>query len=208
MFKKTWMYWLVIVLVCGLVAGVFFGVFNSVYQTLPWWTYVTVAIICGLIAYLGYLLIQVRVQKFDRMLQKQNFHVDKRYEANGQTLCIDFEAKLIANTYLSTKPIVRFDEVVGCRVESFQRGSAQVLPDDERYLNVVLTVCRDDPTPEHAYLYIAMFEVKVAADDVPENPDVTAEMTAKYPDLQPLFDLKQDVEQILAQNGKLPSGTC
>lgn len=197
MFKKNWGYWLIVAAVCALVIGVFFGVFHAVYQSLPWWTFVTVAVICGLIVYLGYLLIQVRAQKFDRMLQKQNFHVDKRYEALGQTLCIDFEAKLVANTYLSTKPIVRFDEVVGCRVESFQRGHALVLPDEERFLNVVLTVRRDDPTPEHPYLYIAMFEVRVAAEDVPEIPDVTPQMTDKYPLLQPLLDLKRDVEQIL-----------
>lgn len=206
MFKKSWWSWAIIAVCGGLVIGAFYGIFHRFSdKDLPWWAYVIAAIIYGLTVYLGYLLIQIHAQKFDRMLQRENFHVDRRYEANGQTLCVDFATKRIANTYLSTKTFVGFDEVAGCRVESYRRGSYRVLPEEKRFLNLVIAVRREEPTPDHPYLYIAMFEVQVAAEDVPDTPDVTPELVDKYPELKPIYDLKRDVEQILALNSVNPA---
>lgn len=194
----------------GVVAVVVFDaillvLFNAMFsavtgQALPWWAYIVATCIYALIVYLIYLLIQIRGQSFERMLLREGFQVDKRYEAVGQKLCIDFQNKRIANTYLSTKPLINFSEVVGYRVECFQTGSKIVLSEDKRYLNIVLTINKEDPTPEHPYLYLAMFEVKVAAEDVAETPDVTEELVAKYHELQPLYELKQDVLKILEIN--------
>lgn len=179
----------------------FYTIFNAVTgKELPWWAYIVAAGIYCLIVYLCYLLIQIHSQKFDRTLIKQGFHTDKRYEANGQTLCIDFDGKRIANTYLSTKMFVPFDDVVNYRVECYRKGDVAVLPEDKRYVNLVITVNREDPTPDHPYLYLAMFEVQVDAADVPEIPDVTEEMVSKYPDLEAVYRLKQDVERILEIN--------
>lgn len=190
------------VVACGVILLVLFSeVFRSVTgQSLPWWAYIVAALICALIGYLVFLLIQIRGQRFDRLLAREGFHTDKRYEANGQTLCIDFEGKRVADTYLSTKPFIRFDEIVGYRVESYQTGSKIILPDDKRFLDIVLTVTRQDPSPDHPYLYLAMFEIKVAAEDVPETPDVDEELVTKYSELKPLYDLKQDVLRILEIN--------
>ncbi len=193
---------IVAVVVCGALLLV---LFNSVFraitgQSLPWWAYIVATCIYALIVYLVYLLVQIRFQRFDRMLSREGFHTDKRYEADGQTLCIDFDGKRIADTYLSTKQLISFEEIVGCRVETYQNGSRQILPDDRRYLNLVLTVVKDDPTPDHPYLYLAMFEIEVAAEDVPEIPDVNEELVTKYPELKPLYDLKQDVLRILEIN--------
>lgn len=186
---------------CAVFIALFDGIYRNVSdKTLPWWAYIVLLFICALIVYLVYLLLQIRQQSFDKMLVREGFHIDKRYEADGQTLCIDFEGKRIADTYLSTKPLIRFEDIVGYRVESYRTGRALVLSEDKRYLNIVLTVSREDATYEHPYFYIAMFEVQVDASDVGETPDVTGELVAKYPTLKPLFDLKQDVISIMQIN--------
>ncbi len=201
MSKKKWISCAVIA-VCGvIVLSLFYVVFHRVTgQSLPWWAYAIAAVIYGLVVYLVYLLAQGHAQKFDNLLLRENFHTDKRYEADGQILCIDFQNKRIANTYLSTKTFVDFKDIVGCRVESYQRGSKIVLEEDERFLDVVITVNKEEPTPDHPFLYIAMFEVKIAAADVPETPDVTEELVAKYSELKPLYDLKRDISEIVLIN--------
>lgn len=200
MTKKKWMS-LGIILLCGAITlSLFYIVFNHVTgEALPWWAYIVAAVIYGLIVYVVYLLTKEHGQKFERMLVAEEFKVDKRYEAIGQTLCIDFENKRIANTYFSTKPFITFDEIDGYRVESFRQGSKIVLGEDERYLNLVLFVKKEDD-PNTPYWYLPMFEIKVATEDVPETPDVTEEMLAKYPELQPLVELKADVERIICEN--------
>lgn len=199
---KSVLLYVVVAVVCDAILLVLFNAtFSSITgRALPWWAYIVATCIYALIGYLVYLLIQIRGQRFDRMLVREGFHADKCYEAVGQKLYIDFQNKRIANTYLSTKPLINFSEVVGYRVECFQTGSKIILSEDERYLNLVLTINKEDPTPEHPYLYLAMFEVKVAAADVPETPDVTEELVTKYPELQPLYELKQDVLKILEDN--------
>ncbi len=205
--KNSYVRILLIVVAAAVCDAVLLVIFNSTFsgatgKPLPWWAYIVATVIFALIAYLVYLLVQIRLQRFDRLLARENFHIDKRYEANGQKFCIDFTGKRIADTYLSTKTFVPFEEIVGCRVESFRYGSRYVLPTESRYLGLVIAVNRDEPTPDRPYLYISMFEVKVAAEDVPETPDVTEEMVAKYPELQPLYDMKKDVELILEANGR------
>lgn len=183
----------------AVVVGLFNGLLKNVTErTLPWWVYIADALIVALLGYIGYLVGKMQLQRFERMLAKESFCVDKRYDAQDQTLCIDFRHKRIANTYLSTKPFIDFADVVGCRVESFCKGSRGELPEDRRYLGIVVTVRRDDPTPDHPYLYIALFEEELSASDVPDPPDVTEEMVAAHPELQPLFDLKRDVETIVS----------
>lgn len=173
---------------------------NVTGRSLPWWAYLTIAAIYALIVYLIYLLIGISKQRFERLLAREGVCTDKVYESDGQKLYVDFASKRIADTYLSTKPIVRFDEVVGFRVECFQTGSKRVLSDDRRFLSVVLTLRKSDPTADSPYLYLPMFETEVDAADVPDEPDVTEEMVAKYPELQPLYDLKTDVVKILELN--------
>lgn len=173
---------------------------NVTGRALPWWAYLTIAAIYALIVYLIYLLIGISKQRFERLLAREGVCTDKVYESDGQKLYVDFASKRIADTYLSTKPIVRFDEVAGFRVECFQTGSKRVLSDDRRFLSVVLTIRKSDPTADSPYLYLPMFETEVDAADVPDEPDVTEEMVAKYPELQPLYDLKTDVVKILELN--------
>lgn len=188
--------------VCDAILLVLFNsTFNAITgQMLPWWAYIAATCIFALIVYLIYLLIRIHGQRFDRLLAREGFNADKRYEADGQTLCIDFEGKRIANTYLSTRTFVDFKDVVGCRVERYQRGAKTVLSEDECFVDLVITVNREDPTPDHPYLYIAMFEIKLAAKDVADTPDVTEDLVAEYPELQPMYELKRDITEILRIN--------
>ncbi len=201
MSTKKWLS-LAAVLAGGAAAlGLFYAVFLDItHRALPWWAYIFAAAIYFLVVYLGYLLWQNHRQHFQRMLDKAGFSCDKRYDADGQTLCIDFAAKRLANTYLSTKPFVPFCDVADCRIECYQTGSRRVLDDDRRYLSVVISVVKTDPSPEHPYLYLSMFEEEVAAEDVPETPDVTEQMVAAYPQLQPMLELKRDICSIIDGN--------
>lgn len=194
------------VLACDAVLLVLFNTtFKSVTgQYLPWWAYVVATCIYALIVYLIYILVQMRKQRFDKLLARQGFKADKSYEADGQKLCIDFDGKRIANTYLATKTFVDFSDIVGCRVECYRNGADKILDENSRYLNLVLTIKRDDPTPDSPYLYLAMFEIEVASADVPQEIDVTEQMVEKYPQLQPLYELKLDVQKILQLNLSAP----
>ncbi len=188
-----------IIAVCGAITlSLFYVVFHRFTgKALPWWAYIIAVIIYALVVYLVYLLAQGHAQKFDRALKNADFVTDRRYEGAGQTLCIDFGNKRIANTYFSTRTFIPFEDIEGYRIESYRYGTKFVLSEEYRYISLVIRVKKDMPTEEHPYLYLSVFEVKVAAEDVPEVPDVTQEMADKYPELQPVLQLKQDMERIL-----------
>ena len=183
--------------------------FSVVYRPngvqLAWLAYVSAVAIIATIAYLIYLLYAIAKQGFNRLLKKENFNTEKLHVWGDTQLHIDFTGKRMANNYLSTKPIFPFSDVVSYRFETYRiSGNAyaehlEVLSDDEQFVNIVLTIKR--PEHEFEYLYIPMFEVKVLSVDVGESVEsLSDELVAKYPDLQQIVDLQNDVERILASN--------
>ena len=205
MFKKDWIAFSILAtFTVGLVA------FAAIYRQpsgaqVEWLAYVSAVVIVATIAYLIYLLYAMQKQSFARLLKKENFNTEKLYVWKNVELHLDFSGKRVANNYLSTKPIFPFCDLVGYRFETFRISGetyaehVQVLPDEERFVSIVLTVKR--PEHEFEFLYISMFEVKVASDDIGENlENLSAELVAKYPDLQQLVELQKDVEEILAAN--------
>lgn len=205
MFKKDWIVFSILA-----VFTAFLTVFSSVYRQpnggqVTWLAYVVAVAIVATLAYLIFLLYAMSRQSFARLLQRENFNTEKLYVWKDIELHIDFTNKLIANSYLSTKPIFPFSDVVGYRFETFRISGdthaehIEVLSDDERFVGIVLTVKK--PEREFEFLYIPMFEVKVRNEDVGESLEsISAELVEKYPDLQQLVDVQKDVETILEIN--------
>ena len=190
----------------------FLTVFSAVYrqpngEEVTWLRYVVAVAIVATIAYLIFLLYAMSRQGFARLMRRANFNTEKLYVWKDIELHIDFTNKRIANSYLSTKPIFPFSDVVGYRFEAFRISGdtyaehLEVLSDDERFVGIVITVRK--PDHEFEFMYIPMFEVKVQNADIGETIEsLPAELVAKYPDLQQLVDLQQDVETILESNRK------
>ena len=157
------------------------------------------------IAYLIYLLYVISRQRFARLLKNENFNTEKLYAWKNSELHLDFTNKLIANNHLTTKPIFPFSDVVGYRFETFRVSGethaehVEVLPEDQRFVSIVITVKK--PDREFEFLYVPMFEIQVDNADVGENfESISSELVEKYPDLQQVVDLQKDVETILLIN--------
>ena len=207
MFKKDWIVFSILAAFTAFLVG-FAAIYKRADGTqVTWLGYVAAVAIVGTIAYLIYLLYAISKQGFNRLLKRENFNTEKKYVSGTTELHIDFTNKLVANNYLSTKPIFPFEDVVGYRFETFRiSGEAyaehlEVLPEDERFVSIVITVKK--PEREFEFLYVPMFEVKVANDDIGETlENLSAELVEKYPDLQQIVELQKDVDDILENNKK------
>ena len=204
MFKKDW-----IVFSTLAAFTVALTVFAVAYKPngaqVAWLAYVSAVAIIATIAYLIYLLYATARQGFDRLLKHENFNTEKLHVWKERQLHIDFTNKLVANNYLSTKPIFSFGDLVGYRFETYRISGdtyaehLEVLSDNEQFVSIVLTVKM--PDREFEYLYIPMYEVKVSADDVGDTLDnIPNELLEKYPDLQQIVNLQNDIETILSSN--------
>ena len=206
MFKKDW-------IVFSILAAftVFLTVFASAYKPngaqITWLASVAAVAIVATIAYLIYLLYAMSKQRFARLMQRENFNTEKLYVWKNTELHIDFTGKLVANNYLATKPIFPFSDVVGYRFEAYRISGEtyaehlEVLSDDERFISIVIAIKK--PEHEFEFLYIPMFEVKVANDDIGETiENISCELVEKYPDLQQIVDLQKDIENIVEINKK------
>ena len=200
MTKKKWL--TVVILVVG--AAIVLAIFSIVFQSrtgvaLPWWAYPVALIIYALIVYLVILLVRRSSQKFDAMLAKAHFNTDKQYQWNQNKLLIDFQSKRIANTYISTKPLIGFSDIVGYRFETYQSGVNEDLPDDKRFVSLVLTVKKEGF--EYEYLYIPMYEIAVDTEDIGDGiKEISPELLEKYPEFTDIKELCDDVCKILEIN--------
>lgn len=200
MTKKRWL--TVVILVVG--AAIVLAIFSIVFQSrtgvaLPWWAYPVALIIYALIVYLVILLVRRSSQKFDAMLAKAYFNTDKQYQWNQNKLLIDFQSKRIANTYISTKPLIGFSDIVGYRFETYQSGVNEDLPDDKRFVSLVLTVKKEGF--EYEYLYIPMYEIAVDTEDIGDGiKEISPELLEKYPEFADMKALCDDICKILEIN--------
>ena len=206
MFKRDWIVFSILA-TFTLALTIFTAVYKPTDADVSWLTYVVAVAIVATVAYLIYLLYATARQSFARLLRKENFNTEKKYVWKNNELHFDFTDRLIANNYLSTKPIFPFGDLVGYRFEAFRISGdtyaehVEVLPDNEQFVSIVLTVKR--PEHEFEFLYIPMFEVRVNSDDIGENVEtLSAELVEKYPELQQLVELQKDVETILEINKK------
>lgn len=207
MFKKDW---IVFSVLATFTVGL--TVFSAVYRQpsgahVTWLGYVAAVAIVATIAYLFYLLYAISKQSFARLLKKENFNSEKVYTFKEVELHFDFSGKRVANNYIATKPIFPFSDVVSYHFETFRISGEtyaehlEVLPEDERFVSIVMTVKK--PEREFEFLYIPMYEVKVDNADVGEELEsISSELVEKYPDLQQLVDLQKDIETIIEMNKK------
>ena len=198
MFKREWT-------VFGILAGCSAAVtiFAAVYKRsdgakVKWLTYVAIVAIVVTLAFLALLLYLNAKNKFDGLLARDNFVAQKQYVWGKQKLLIDFDSQRIANTYISIKPIVSFDEVANFRIETYHIGERAELPEDQCFVSLVIAVKKEGFEDE--YLYIPAYEVQVSAEDVSDIKQISQELVAKYPELEEVAALQSDVKKILEIN--------
>lgn len=187
-----------VIAVCGAIVLTIFSVLfeKSTGVALPWWAYIVALLIYALIVYLIYIITKITSQRYETMLAKANFHVDKQYEWNKQIVSLDFTSKRLANTYITTKPFVDFSEITGYRFETYQIGQSEELGEDKRFVSLVIAVKKE--SEEQEFLYIPVFEVAVDASDVGDGiTEITTELVNKYPTLSDMAELQADVNKIL-----------
>ena len=201
MTKKKW-FIAVIILIC---AAIFLTIFAVTFksqtgQDLPWWAFVAALVIFALIVYLVILLSERSAKRFETLLLNEGIATDRQYKWRKYVLYVDFESQRLANNYLSTRAIVPFDDVAGCRIESYRISEEVELPESERFLSLVLTLRKEGS--DYEYQYLPVFEVKVEAEDVTDIKEVTAELTEKYSELTDMLALQSDVKKILEINAQ------
>lgn len=199
MFKREWTVFSILA-ACTVAVTCFSFIYTRSDGTkVEWLTYVAAVAILATLAFLALLLYLHAKQKFNILLAREHFVAQKQYDWAHEKLLIDFDSKRIANTYLSTKPIVAFADIASFRLESYRIGEQEELPENQRFLSLVITVKKDGFEDE--YLYIPAFEVKVESADITDGmKEVGAELVEKYPELKALVELQSDLKQIVAIN--------
>ena len=200
MTKKKWISLGIIAVGAAIVLTVFSLLFEkNTGVALPWWAYIVGRVIYALIVYLIYLITKITSQRYETMLSRADFHADRHYKWNKQIVSLDFESKRLANTYLTTKPFVNFSEITGYRFETYQSGVNVDLPEDKRFVSLVLSVRKEGV--EQEFLYIPVFEVEVDAEVIGDGiTEITSALLEKYPELKDMAELQADVNKILEIN--------
>ena len=198
MFKREWTVF-GILSACTVAVTLFAALYTqSNGSKVEWLSHVAAVAIVATLAFLAILLYFNAKQKFDRILSRENFVAQKQYEWDRQRLLIDFDSQRIANTYLSTKPIINFSDVLSFRIETYRIGAHEELSEEYVFISFVITLKKEGF--EFEYQYLPVFEVKVSADDANDIKEVTTELVKKYPELDDMFALQEDVKRILEIN--------
>lgn len=163
-----------------------------------WLLYVAIVAIVATFALLVFLLYLSITQRFNILLQREHFVAQKQYAWRDQKLLIDFDSNRLANTYISTKPIVQFSEVASFRIETYRSGENAELDEDQCFVSLVIAISKAGFESE--YLYIPAYEVKVSAEDGWDVKEITEELAEKYPKLADMLELQQDVKRIIEIN--------
>ena len=198
MFKREWTVFGVLS-ACTVAVTLFSLIYTRSDGTkVEWLSYVVIIAIVVTVAFLAMLLYFSARQKFDILLQREGFVASKQYKWDKHLVCLDFDSQRLANTYLSTKPIVPFSDVLSFRIETYRIGAHEELPEDQCFLSFVISIKKEGF--DYEYQYIPVFEVKVDSADVAEVKEITQELTDKYPELTDMMALQTDVKKILEIN--------
>lgn len=141
-------------------------------------------------------------ENFEMRISREGFSMQKVYTYNNEaasqstTVAIDFDSKRFACNLLY-KYIVPFERIAASRIEFAPRYTG-ILQDNKLVVSLVISV--HEAYDEFKYFYISMFGVLVDGQDVGDNDDITPELLAKYPDLQQICDLQQDMLKLLEVN--------
>ena len=199
MTKKKWMI-LAIILIC---AALFLTIFAVTFKSqtgvnLPWWAFIVALVIFGLVVYLVILLAERSAKRFETMLLGEGISTEKQYKWGNYVLYVDFESGRLANNYLSTRQIISFGDVAGCRIETYRNGEEVDLPDEQLFVSFVISLKKEGF--EYEYQYLPVFEIKVSADDAQDINEITPELVEKYPELADMHLLQTDIQKILEIN--------
>ena len=198
MFKREWTTF-GILCACTVAVTLFARLYTRADGTqVEWLLYVAIVAIVATLAFLAFLLYLTAKQKFDRLLLREHFVAQKQYKWADQKLLIDFDSQRLANTYISTKPIVPFSEVVSFRIETYRNGARVELPEDQCFVSYVISISKAGFTSE--YLYIPAYEIKVSAEDANDIKEISDELAEKYPELTDMLALQKDIKKILEIN--------
>ena len=156
-----------------------------------------VASVCFVAAVAGAVLMRYFLEKRNQSPEsKSTFSSEKKYISSyqGQTVAviIDFNRKIFASNELELS-VIPFTKVVG--------GSIQVQPHPQYRDNcivkyVIEVMCRDDMSHDN----IELFHTMVDSKELGENNSLTEQMFDKYPRLNDILNLHEDVSKILEMN--------
>lgn len=199
MTKNKWIFF-AIVLIC---AAMFLTIFAVSFKShtgvaLPWWAFIAALAIFALVVYLVILLSQRSAKRFETLLINEEIATDRQYKWSNYLLYVDFESQRLANNYLSTRAIIPFSEVAGCRIETYHTGENEELSEDEIFLSLVISLNKEGF--DYEYQYLPVFEIKVNVEDASDITEITTELVEKYPQLSDMFALQTDIRKILEIN--------
>lgn len=198
MFKREWTVF-GILSACTVAVTLFALLYTRTDGTrVEWLLYVAIVAIVATLALLAFLVYTHVTQRFNLLLAREHFVAQKQYAWRDQKLCIDFDSERIANTYISTRPIVAFSEVAGFRIETYRIGEHAELDEDQCFVSLVIAISKAGVEDE--YMYIPAYEVQVSAEDGWDVKEITEELAEKYPELADVLALQQDVKRIVEIN--------
>lgn len=141
-------------------------------------------------------------ENFEMRLSREGFSMQNAHTYNNEatsqttTVAIDFDTKRFACNLLY-KDIVPFERIAASRIE-FEPRYAGIVQDNKLVVSLVISV--SEAYDEFQYFYISMFSVLVDKQDVGDKDEITPELLEKYPDLQQICDLQQDMLKLLEVN--------
>lgn len=195
LYKITW----AVALVCSLALITLIILTSDQTDGFPWFMYVIDVAVFAIIALLYYLLRGSSEKKFEKALANEGITAEKSYEWEERNLLIDFTSRKFATNYFVVKQVFSFDEIVGSMVEISGKTEDRVLPPDKLRVSLLVSVKMRENNDK--LFFLPMFCVIIDSDDADKiGYAMPEDITAKYPDLSQITELRADIRKILEQN--------
>ncbi len=193
----------IIILLCIIVS---ITAFSFVYHSqsgvwFPWWAYVIPLLLFVIYVVSCFILTRKGNEKFYRQLRLSNFEIQSEYKWRNCIFCIDFVTKRIACNLL-LKSVIPFQELNGFNVEISDRTQFKILPQNKCNISLSFSVIVGEDNK--SLFHFSMFEVIVDVDDIENEQQINFEsLVQKYPLLNDLVEMRQDLTKIIEYNKKI-----
>ena len=140
-----------------------------------------------------------RGESFEIKLSQLGFNAQKSYVGhhvaveNTVFIAIDFDSKQFASNLIYNQ-VVPFGRIASGRTEILPYA----MSDEKCVVQYVISVARKDD--DMSYDYIELFDTVVFKSELGENDSLTEEMLNKYPLLNEILALDEDIQKIIKIN--------
>ena len=138
-------------------------------------------------------------ETFEIKLSRMGFNAQKSYLGNHFAyenkvyICIDFDSKQFASN-LIYHYVVPFSRVASGRIEILPYNMSK----EKCIVRYVISISRKDD--DMSYDYIELFDTVVYKSELGENDELTEPMFGKYPVLDDILALNEDIQKIIEIN--------